>query len=444
MPASGPYNIKMRVNLLSLGCLKNTADSETLIRRLMSEGFVYTDDPENADVLLVNTCGFIEDAKRESIEEILNLAGSKSGGQRLVVFGCLVERYRDVLKKEVPEADALFGLREGDAIAGYLRDLSRGKVATGRVLAGGNGRWQPALGLKHVAPLKVAEGCNRRCTFCAIPSIRGRFRSRDPEEVLRDAQSYVKAGVRELVLVAQDLTAYGRELGGYGLRDLVKDMASIGGDFWIRLHYLYPTALDKGLLELIPAEEKVVKYVDMPLQHSEDRVLRAMGRAGTRKGYMELIRKVRDRVPGAALRTAFIVGFPGESKLEFEGLLGFVEEAGFERLGAFMYSREEGTRASHMKGHIPGKVKEKRLDALMCLQAGISLGKNRALVGRRLRVLVDSVDGDTATARTGAQALEIDGATYVSGAEGRGLKPGDFVEIEVTSASHYDLEGVCL
>lgn len=442
MPAPGPYNIRMLVNLLSLGCLKNTADSETLIRRLTSEGFAYTDDPGKAEVLLVNTCGFIEDAKRESIEEILNLAGSKSDGQRLVVFGCLVERYRDVLRQEMPEADALFGIQEEDAIAGYIRGLSGGKVSPG--LAGGNGGWRPTLGLRHVAPVKVAEGCNRCCTFCAIPSIRGRFRSRDPEEVLSDAQSYVRSGVRELVLVAQDLTAYGRELGGYGLRDLVGDMASIDGDFWIRLHYLYPTAIEDNLLGLMQAEAKVVKYIDMPLQHSEDRVLRAMGRAGTRKGYMELIRKVRDRVPGAALRTTFILGFPGEGKGEFEGLMGFVEEAGFERLGAFMYSREEGTRASGMKGHVPVKVKEKRLEALMGLQAGISLEKNRALVGRRLRGLVDSVDGDTATARTGAQALEIDGSMYIKGVEVQGLRPGDFVDVEVTSASHYDIEGVCL
>lgn len=436
----------MRVNLVSLGCLKNQADSEVLLRHLRARGAVFSEEPSGADVLLVNTCGFIEEAKRESIDEILNLAAHKETGQRLVVFGCLATRYGEELKREIPEIDALFGLGEGDAIASLI--TGNGGIRHIHSVSGGGSiachEFVPSLGAKHVVPIKVAEGCSRRCTFCVIPSVRGRFRSRGPDEVLREAESYITAGIKELVLVAQDLTAYGRDLGGYGLSALVRDMAAISGDFWIRLHYLNPSAVDERLLEAIAGEEKVVNYADVPLQHSEDRVLRAMGRAGTRKEYLKLLRNIRRAMPGVTLRTSFIVGFPGESRQDFEGLMDFVHEAEFDRLGAFLYSKEEGTPAARLAGHLPRQAKHERYDELMGLQAEISREKNQALVGRRLRTLVDSVEGGTALVRHPGQSMDIDGVTRITGMEGRKIRAGLFVEVEITAAHDYDLDGVCV
>jgi len=438
--------MKMRINLVSLGCLKNQADSEALVRNLRARGAVFSEEPAMADVLLINTCGFIEDAKRESIAEILDLAAHKQTGQKLVVLGCLARRHGEELQREIPEIDALFGPGEGDAIASFIAG-NGGIYHAGGIPGEGavsGCEFTPNLGPRHVAPIKVAEGCNRRCTFCVIPSIRGRFKSRGPDEVLREAESYVAAGVKELVLVAQDLTAFGRGHGGYGLLALVRDMAAINGDFWIRLHYLYPATVDEQLLEVMAREEKVVNYVDVPLQHSEDRILKAMGRAGTRRGYLRLLGKIRRAVPGVTLRTAFIVGFPGETRQDFEGLLDFVQEAGFDRLGAFLYSKEDGTPASRLPGHLPRQAKQERYDELMGLQTEISREKNQDLVGRRFRALVDSVDGSEATARLPGQGMDIDGVTRISGVEDRGIQAGQFVEVEITAAQDHDLEGVCV
>jgi ribosomal protein S12 methylthiotransferase len=427
----------MRVSLLSLGCPKNLADSEGLLKKLTASGIGFTEDPGEADVMLVNTCGFIEDAKRESIDEILRLAGRKTNGKRLVVLGCLAERYREELQREIPEIDAVFGVHEEDAVVGHLTAQcgpSRAPAPAATLMEG------------HSAPVKVAEGCDRRCSFCVIPSIRGSFRSRKPEDILAEARAFVESGIRELTLVAQDLTAYGRDLGGHSLAALLREMASLPGDFWIRPLYLFPTDVDDGLLDAIAEEPKIVDYVDIPLQHTEDRVLRAMRRPGGRGQYLDLVGRARERIPGAALRTAFIVGFPGETEQDFQGLLDFVEEARFERLGAFMYSREEGSEAARMEGQVPKSVKEERYEELMRLQADISHGKNRALVGKTLRTFVEgveSVEGETAVGRIATQAREIDGVTYIKGAAGRELREGEFVEVEITAAHDYDLEGVC-
>jgi ribosomal protein S12 methylthiotransferase len=384
--------------------------------------------------MLVNTCGFIEDAKKEGIDEILRLAGRKTNGKRLVVLGCLAERYREELQREMPEIDALFGVHEEDAIVGHLladTGPSRAPAPAATLMEG------------HSAPVKAAEGCDRRCSFCVIPSIRGSFRSRPPEDILAEAEAHVKNGMRELMLVAQDLTAYGRDMGGYSLARLLGEMASLPGDFWMRPLYLFPTDVDDELLRTMAEEPKIADYVDIPLQHTEDRVLRAMRRPGGRGQYLDLVRLVRERIPGAAVRTAFIVGFPGETDEDFEGLLDFVEEARFERLGAFMYSREEGSEAARMEGQVPQPVKEERYEELMRLQADISHEKNQALVGKTARALVESVEGETAVGRIATQAREIDGVTYIKGAAGRELREGEFVEVEITAAHDYDLEGVC-
>jgi ribosomal protein S12 methylthiotransferase len=421
----------MNISLLSLGCPKNSVDSDNLMRSLSERGAVCVADPEEAEIMLVNTCGFIEEAKRESIEEILRLARLKSGGRRLLVFGCLAQRYREELKGEIPEIDAIFGVGEEDDILRYCMN--------GRTSTGDSRPLERAPSPSSF--IKVAEGCDRSCSFCVIPSIRGIFRSRSPEAVLREAEYLVRSGSRELVLVAQDLTGYGKDLRGYGLSELLRDMASIEGDFWIRLLYLYPTSIDDGLLGVIAAHEKICKYVDMPLQHSEDRVLRSMNRGGSREQYRKLAAAIRRLVPDATLRTTFMVGFPGETEEDFRGLLKFVEESRFDRLGVFKYSREEGTPSASMKGQVAERTKGLRRDRLMRLQAEVSLEKNRALVGRRERALVEEVEGGTAIGRIPSQAPEIDGLTFV---KGKDLKKGDFVDIEITGVCHYDLEGAAI
>jgi ribosomal protein S12 methylthiotransferase len=433
----------MRVSLLSLGCAKNLADSEGLLRGLRGAGIDYAPGPEGADVMLVNTCGFIEDAKKESIEEILRLARFKDGKRRLLVFGCLAGRYKEEILREMPEIDAIFGVGEEEGILDYCLGLSGRRP---RPYSPDNGRMEPVLyddGLSpYAAPLKVAEGCSRRCSYCVIPSVRGPFRSREPEEILKEAEALVGAGTRELMLVAQDLTSFRRgEPGwkGYGLGSLLRDLSSIEGDFWIRPMYLYPTAIDDGVLEAMADEPKICKYVDMPVQHSEDRMLRLMRRRGSREGYLRLISRIRRAVPDVVLRTTLIVGFPGEGGEEFRGLMEFVGEAEFERLGAFPYSREEGTPAASMKGQVAGRIKKSRLERIMGLQKDISLRKNMALKGRRLRVLIEDVEGDTALGRTQSQAPEIDGCTIVRGA--RDLEQGGFADILITKAYEYDMEG---
>jgi ribosomal protein S12 methylthiotransferase len=420
------------ISLISLGCPKNTVDSENLMRRLMKKGVRVTDNPEEADILAVNTCGFIEDAKRESIEEILRLAELKGGGKKLIVLGCLAQRYRDELRQEMPEIDALFGVGEEEKIVEYCS-----------VAADIGGKDEGAVQdflTSHYRYLKVSEGCGRRCSFCVIPSIRGPHRSRLPEEVLKEASGAVAQGARELILIAQDITAYGGDVKyERGLAGLIREMASIDGDFWIRLLYLHPAGIDDALLEAIAEEEKVVKYIDLPLQHSEDRVLRAMRRAGgTRKEYLRLMQRIRRAIPGVALRTSFIVGFPGETEEQFDRLLDFVEEVQFDRLGAFVYSPEEGTPAATMPAQVPDDVKHRRWEALMRAQVEISLEKNRALVGRRMRALVDLSATDEAVARIYSQAPEIDGHTIVKRS---GLDAGEFIDIEITAAHEYDLEG---
>ncbi|HXX59003.1 MAG TPA: 30S ribosomal protein S12 methylthiotransferase RimO [Thermodesulfovibrionales bacterium] len=432
----------VKVSLVSLGCPKNRVDSDTLLGVLRDAGFSYTPDPEGAHVILINTCGFIEDAKRESIEEILRLKRLKREGKRLLVFGCLAERYRDELAKEVPEIDGIWGVGEEAQILEYCRNVMKGTSGKG-----GKRQAQEGAYMKSPTPLdrgdsyaylKIADGCNRGCTYCVIPAIRGPYRSAEPERILRKAESHIASGAKELILVAQDISSYGRELSGYTLPSLLKDLASISGDFWVRLLYLYPTAIKNDLLSVIAEEEKICKYLDIPLQHSEDRILKAMGRGGTKRSYRGLIKKLREAIPGITIRTTFIVGFPGEREEEFDGLKAFVEEMRFDRMGVFIYSREEGTPAYGMKGNVPQKVKDKRRDLLMRLQSSISLERNKALVGGRFRALVDETDGNVAVARLRSQAPEIDGVVFL---EDGTLKQGEFVDVKIVEAYDYDLRG---
>ncbi len=455
-----------KIHITTLGCPKNTADSRHMAGAFTAEGFISVDNADDADILLVNTCGFIKDAKEESIEEVLRLAQMKEDCRKLVVFGCLAARYRNELLKEIPEIDGIWGVGEEALIIEYCKEIMdrrNGESVKRRIcenspvhrLSG-----SPILSQSSYAYLKIAEGCDKKCTFCVIPSIRGVFRSIRPELIIAEAGEYIKAGARELILVAQDITNYGKDFDGYDLVALLRDLASLPGDFYIRLLYLYPTAITEALIEYIAAEDKIQKYLDIPLQHSEDKILRLMGRRGTRTEYRKLIRTLRRRIPGIALRTTFIVGFPTETEEEFNGLIDFVEEIRFDRLGAFKFSKEEGTPSAAYKGQVPDKVKNRRFEEIMKRQALISLEINKEIIGRRFRAIVDEVAEDVTLARLYSHAPEIDGVVIIERAEGedsdagkrrhgdaetrgRGdeLKVGDIVTVEITGAYDYDVKG---
>ncbi|HTZ16906.1 MAG TPA: 30S ribosomal protein S12 methylthiotransferase RimO [Dissulfurispiraceae bacterium] len=441
------------INLTTLGCPKNMVDSRHLMESLVSNGFVPVGNPEEADIILVNTCGFIRDAKEESISEILKLAVLKKGPgkqpRKLVVFGCLAQRYMDELLREIPEIDGIWGVGEDESIIEYCKGVEVRKA--GRQEAGS------ASELPSFSPsfayLKIAEGCDKKCTFCVIPSIRGKFRSISPEDILGEARAYVKDGVRELIIVAQDITNYGREWKEYNLLSLLKDLVAIEGDFRIRLLYLYPTEITNELLDLMASEEKICKYLDIPLQHSEDRILRLMGRRGTRKEYEKLIRTIRRKIPGVILRTTFIVGFPTETEEDFRGLVDFVEETRFDRLGVFTFSKEEGTPSSKLKGQIPERTKKRRQDEIMGRQAAISLEKNMEMIGKKSRMIVDEADEKVIIGRLCSHAPEIDGVVIIERLEGpqfgslearkagSDVAVGNLIDVEIVDAYDYDLKG---
>jgi len=424
-----------KVFLLSLGCPKNLVDSENLLKKLGNRGIEYSTDPEDSDILVVNTCGFIEEAKRESIEEILRIAGVKKTGKRkrLLVYGCLAKRFGGELKSEIPEIDALWGVGQDDEIVRYCESVIGPRAVTER---------GPSLvrqfNDKPYAYLKIAEGCDRGCSYCVIPKIRGAFKSRDATDIVLEAEDLLRSGVRELILVAQDITSYGKEKGAYDLGKLIKKIASLKGEFWIRLLYLYPTSIDDNLLETIAGVKKVCKYIDMPLQHSEERILKLMGRGGSRDYYEKLIGKIRSVIPGVCLRTTFIVGFPQESEEESEKLVSFVRRMKFDRLGAFTYSKEEDTRAFSLKGQVPERTRQERYERLMEAQSAISLSKNKGLVGKTFKALVDEVDNGVAIARLYSQAPEIDGVVFI---REEGMEKGSFVRVKIVDAFDYDLEG---
>ncbi|GAB4541292.1 MAG: 30S ribosomal protein S12 methylthiotransferase RimO [Thermodesulfovibrionia bacterium] len=431
----------MKVNITTLGCPKNVVDSGHLSNAFISEGFDVTTDPHDADIILINTCGFIKDAKEESIEEILRLSTIKDGSKRLLVFGCLAKRYKDELSKEIPEIDGIWGVGEEREIIDYCKQLAG--MDGQRVITTKSLTHHPSPLKASYAYLKIAEGCDKRCAFCVIPSIRGAFRSYPPDEILREAEGFIRNGIKEIILVAQDITRYGKGLDGYNLVSLLNDLASINGEFYIRLLYLYPSGITDDLIDCIAGNEKVFKYLDIPLQHSEDRLLRLMGRRGSRKEYIRLIRRIRRNIPGIALRTTFIVGFPTETEDEFKALIDFVEDIGFDRLGVFKYSKEEGTPASRLKPQIPEDIKERRYDELMRIQALVSLTKNKGLIGKRFRAIVDGIDNDVIIARFYSHAPDIDGVVMIPYKRmSNGIGIGDLIDVEIVDAEEYDLRGV--
>ncbi|MBT9536584.1 MAG: 30S ribosomal protein S12 methylthiotransferase RimO [Nitrospirae bacterium] len=443
-----------KFSLVSLGCPKNLVDSDNLTEKLTNSGLSYLDNPENTDILLINTCGFIEDAKKESIAEILKLTELKKGSKHLIVFGCLAKRYRDELLKEIPEIDAIFGVGEDERIVEYCKRIkgSRGLSSNPRTLES-----YQSFASSSYAYLKIAEGCSRKCTYCVIPSIRGEYKSITPDEILKKAEGYINTEIKELILIAQDTASYGKDLKGYDIAALLKDLCSISGDFRIRLLYAYPASIKDPLLNVIAEEEKICKYLDIPFQHSEDRILKLMKRGGSRKGYLNLIRKIRHAIPDIALRTTFIVGFPSETEEEFNSLIKFMEEAEFDRLGAFKYSKEEGTPAAKLKGHLTDAIKNRRFDTIMRRQADISLKKNKTLIGKRFKAVIDETGEGIAVGRLYSHAPEIDGVVIMESSKLKikssklknsklqtlncKLKARDFVTVEITDVYDYDLKG---
>ena len=435
----------VKVGLISLGCPKNTVDAEEILGEVVRAGHEIVSDPECADVLIVNTCGFIQSAKEESIEAVLDAVRYKTNGacRSVIVTGCLVQRYGGELATEIPEADAFLGLKESRDIAGVISRTLGGEHVT---QVGDPSGWWTKSGSRVLstppwtAYLRIADGCDNRCSYCAIPSIRGGFRSRPETDILDEAKALADSGVKELNLVAQDITRYGTDAEGASrLPLLLSRLADITGIRWIRLLYCYPTRVSDDLIRAIAENEKVCKYIDIPLQHCADRMIRAMHRQGSRDEYLRLFDRVRELCPDSALRTTFIVGFPGETDEDFEELMDFARRVEFDRAGVFKYSAEEGTPAASMPDQIGKRIVNGRFHRLMELQRDISFKRNESLVGARMNVLVESIQGKTVVGRSHRDAPDIDGLVYISDANQ--VRPGDFVSIIVTEARDYDLAG---
>lgn len=457
----------MKVALVSLGCPKNRIDSEYVLGALGQAGWTITDDPGEADVTIVNTCGFIGPAKEESIRAILDAAALKRGHpeRRLVVLGCLSQRYADELKKEIPEIDALAGTEAHGSIVGLLEALTgedrpaeRSRPEGGRDSAATAGTDEAPRLLTtgpHTAYLKIAEGCDHRCAFCVIPSIRGPFRSRRPEAILREARQLIGMGVKELILVAQDATAYGRDLEPKSdLPSLLGRLDEGPGPAWIRLLYLHPGRVDPALVEAVARSRRVCRYFDLPMQHASDRVLWAMGRGETGAGLRRTIAMIRHHLPGAYLRGSFILGFPGETAEDVEELIDFLREVGLDHAGFFAFSPEEGTRAAEFSDQVDEEVKAARVKRVARVQKAIARAKNEARVGSTLEVLIDRRSGGAypLVGRGEKDAPDIDGMIFLSRAErtvggsgGPEPRPGDLVRARITAAAGaYDLHGAII
>ena len=444
-----------KVGFISLGCPKNLVDSEVMMGQLKQKGYEITADAAEADTLVVNTCGFIDSAKKESIEAILEAARLKTEGKatRLIVAGCLVERYRDELKAEMPEVDAFIGTSQINDILEVCDPATNGRSLP--VIALGN---QSATYLydestprvlatpSHYAFIKIAEGCDRPCAFCFIPQMRGHFRSRRFGSVVAEAHQLAEEGVKELILVAQDSSRYGEDLGkDDALAHLLRELSHTNGIEWVRVMYTYPTHISDGFLDVLAEEPKAVKYLDMPLQHASQNVLKLMKRGGNRASLERLIKRVRDRVPGIAVRTTFITGFPGETDDDFEELLAFVKAVEFDRVGVFTYSDEEGTPAYDLPNKVDPKIAKQRRARLMKAQSRISRRKNKSRVGQTVRVLFEGESNESELlwqGRIETQAPDIDGCVLINDVPGDfNLQPGSFVNVLIEEAHEYDLVG---
>lgn len=424
-----------KVNVITLGCSKNKVDSENLITQLIGNDFdVSHETNEKSDIIIINTCGFIDLAKEESIQTILDYAEKKKEGEikKLYVTGCLSQRYKDDLEVEIPEVDAFFGTLEMPSLLAKLNaDFKHELVGE---------RWISTP--SHFAYLKIAEGCNRTCSFCAIPLMRGIHVSRNIEDIVVEAKSLARRGVKELMLISQELTYYG--LDTYKKRmlpELLTELANIEGIEWIRLHYAYPSKFPLEIFEVMAAQPKICNYLDMPLQHAQNDVLARMRRQITVEETRELLEKARSLVPGITLRSTFLVGFPGETEAEFEALCDFIVEASLDRVGVFTYSHEESTRAHDLVDDVPEEVKMERANRIMEIQSAISFEKNKAKIGKSFKVLFDKIENGHFVGRTEGDSPEVDNEVLIP-VKGNYVRLGDFAEVTITDASEYDLIGV--
>jgi ribosomal protein S12 methylthiotransferase len=440
-----------KVCLVSLGCAKNLVDSEMMLGFLKKDGFGFSTEPSDSEVIVVNTCGFLEASRKESIEQILEMARFKDEGvcKVLVASGCLTQKHGEELAKEMPEVDLFIGTGEFDRLAEYLRERfcrgggtpalhDRVHVSPKQILP------DPDLPRvlstpKHYSYVKISEGCSHVCSFCTIPSIRGRLKSRTLDSVVREVDQFVAQGVKEFNLIAQDLNEYGRDLkDGTNLATLIEALDRIPGDFWLRPLYMYPLEFNDRLIAALAGAKHVVKYVDMPLQHISERVLLSMKRGSPGRYVRQVLGKLKERIPELALRTTFIVGYPGETEDEFRELCDFVSETEFDRVGVFRFSVEDGTASATMPDQIPQEVKDERYERLMTLQMKISRKKNKALIGKTFRALCEGpMPGNNGfyQARLASQAPEIDGMTLLAGKH----KPGEFLDVKILKTADYDL-----
>lgn len=426
-----------KVGIISLGCAKNRVDAEMLLYRIRNAGYKLCEDVAMADVAIINTCGFIESAKQESIEEILELSELKKEGKikAIIVTGCLAERYKEEVMKEIPEADAVVGIGANDDIVKIIEEVLQGKkqqcFPDKLLLPLEGGRIQSTP--YYYAYLKIAEGCDNHCTYCAIPMIRGKFRSRKMEDIIAEAKHLAEKDVKELVVVAQDTSLYGKDIyGELMLAKLLKKLCEIDGIRWIRVLYCYPDKITDELLQVMAEEEKIVKYLDLPLQHCNGRVLKTMNRKGNKEELTELIAKIREKVPGIVLRTTFIAGFPTETEEEFAELENFAKEVRFERVGCFAYSQEENTPAAKLEPQIPEDVKERRAEIIMENQQEIMEKFCQKLDGKTIEVLVEGYDqyAECFFGRSAWDAPEVDGSVFFT-VTGRKPAPGEFVKVKI-------------
>jgi ribosomal protein S12 methylthiotransferase len=423
-------NGRKKIHILTLGCPKNLVDSEILMSKLKNK-FQIVEKPEKADLVVVNTCGFIDSAKQESIEKIFEMVELKEKGkvESVYVMGCLSERYKNELEKEIPEVDKFFGVEKFEEILNTLGVPDRYELLGEREL----------LTPKHYAYLKISEGCDNPCSFCAIPLIRGKHISRPIEEIIKEAKKLAWKGVKEIIIIAQDTTCYGLDIyGKRKLPELLNRLSEIDGIEWIRLMYTFPAKFPTEVLDIMAQNPKICKYIDIPIQHISDKILKSMRRGITKRKTIELLEKIRETVPEVAIRTSLIVGYPGETEKEFEELLDFVYTFKFDRLGVFTYSQEEGTKAFELGDPVSPEEKERRMALIMNAQYDIIVEKNEKMIGRKIRVLIDRKERDFYIGRTQWDAPEIDLEVLV---EGNGIKIGNFYEVEIYDIFEYDLIG---
>lgn len=438
----------MKLLCISLGCDKNLVDTEMMLGLLNRDGYTFTDDEYEADVIVINTCCFIGDAKEESVNTILEMAQRKIDGncKALIVTGCLAQRYKQEIIDEIPEVDGILGTSTYDEISNVLKKALGGEgsvscfheldllpqTETDRILTTGG----------HYAFLKIAEGCDKHCTYCIIPTLRGNYRSVPMENLIKEAEKLADKGVKELILVAQETTLYGVDLyGKKSLPELLKKLCRISGIQWIRIQYCYPEEITDELIAVMKEESKICRYLDMPIQHASDRILKRMGRRTSKEQLKDIINKLRNEIPDIALRTTLISGFPGETEEDHEELMEFVDEMEFERLGVFAYSAEEDTPAAEFPDQVPQEIKEDRRDAIMELQQEISLDLSQSMVGKTMEVMIEGkvADENAYVARTYMDGPGVDGMIFVQ--TGEELMSGDFAKIRVTGAMEYDLIG---